>query len=140
MKVIITGSRTWDNQPKLDGVLFTLLALNGPGEPFELRHGCADGADKLTQKWAGFHIAMGLPVSVIGYEVLPQEWARSRAAGLNRNVRMVAENHDANLGVAFSRGGSRGTAHCVGQMLEWGIPVWFIDYDLPVPEMPELRG
>jgi hypothetical protein len=137
MKVIVTGSRDWDDLDKLRRVLDALLVLNGPKQEFQVIHGGARGADTGTRTWVGYQAqVLDLPVTEKVYPVINETWRSSRAAGLHRNTRMVAENRDADLVVAFSRAGSRGTAHCVSEALQWELPVWFIDYDLEPPRAP----
>lgn len=148
MKVIVTGSRAWDDENKLFLALNALLVLNGPRlEQFEVVHGGALGADRLASRWVSLwqdwhpklplpHLARLGPVVEKAYPVSDEAWRASRAAGLHRNTRMVAENRDADLVVAFSRAGSRGTAHCVAEALRWELPIWFIDYDLGIPQTP----
>jgi hypothetical protein len=149
LKVIVTASRTWDKEEKLFRALTALLIMTDDSEPFEVVHGAARrGGDQhasdwvMWQNWAKTRPAKWLRVARAGaviekaYPVSDQEWRASRAAGLHRNTKMVAENRDADLVVAFSRAGSRGTAHCVSQALQWELPVWFIDYDLDYPCAP----
>lgn len=149
MKVIVTASRTWDNDEKLWRALTALLIMANDKESFEVVHGAARGGDQLASDWVMWQnwakirpakwlrVARAGPVSEKQYPVTDQQWRASRAAGLHRNTKMVAENRDADLVVAFSRAGSRGTAHCVSQALQWGLPVWFIDYDLDPPRAPD---
>lgn len=56
-------------------------------------------------------------------------------AGKHRNRDMVLEDPRPDLGIAFERDNSSGTAHCVKTMREFGIPVEQIPYE-PAPTSP----
>lgn len=90
MRVIVTGSRTWDEPDRI----YSHLELLGIVEPLTVVHGaCPQGADYYAHIWA-----KGL-VQRRGYEVTeepyPADWERyPRAAGVLRNELMVSKGAD----------------------------------------------
>ncbi len=82
--------------------------------------GCADGVDKAARNFAKFYEIE----AVVKYA----DWSLGYKAGPLRNREMVkaavAENADG--AVAFPDGGP-GTRNCVGQCLEFGLPVAVFD-------------
>lgn len=113
MRILVTGSRNWDD---VGAVAVALLALPAIGEEVTVVHGGASGADQI----AG-HIARNL-----GWkrEVHPATWRPSgiynSQAGLLRNREMVALGAD--ICLAFIKNGSRGATHCAALAMEAGIP------------------
>lgn len=120
--ILVTGGRTYADAAKVDEVLGTILvraAMAHPNEecPMVVRHGDATGADRLAKEWCE---ANGVPDDP--FPVVMSEWRRyGKAAGPIRNARMIAEPPTPDLVVAFP--GNDGTADCVRQAREAGIPV-----------------
>jgi hypothetical protein len=116
MKVLVCGSRTFDDMDVLWGVLYG-LRRNGPDRSFtELIHGAAQGADRLAGKFGRFY-------DEIRVRPFPADWGtHGKAAGPIRNQAMLDEHP--NLVVAFvdkPLEESRGTAHMVRIAREAGV-------------------
>ena len=116
-RLLLTGSRTWDDIPVIEHALAVTLARHPEG--VLLVHGaCPRGADAIAAAYA---------VRTPGYriEAHPAGWHRhSRAAGQLRNAKMTALGTDGC--VAFLRGASPGTAATVRMARAAGIPVWLL--------------
>lgn len=133
-KVIIAGSRTFD---RYDIVRSTLNRKFS--EPFIVVSGCAQGADRLGERYAKeYNLAI---------EQHPAKWSDLTAqpchikynsrgtynalAGHNRNREMlqsVLENPDGGCVVAFWDGQSTGTRNMINIAREAGITVHVIQY------------
>lgn len=133
-KVIIAGGRTFDRYDILRKVLNAKFT-----EPFVVVSGCANGADKLGERYAReFNLVV---------EQHPADWSNIQAepchikynsrgaynalAGHNRNREMlqsVLENPDGGCLVAFWDGKSTGTRNMIAIAREAGIPVHVIGY------------
>jgi len=111
VRILVTGSRTWD----LYGPVFIALSLFGPETV--VVHGGAKGADSLAEdaaKQLGFQT-----------EVHFAQWDKhGRRAGILRNEEMLDTSPD--LVLAFWDGASRGTRHCIDSARIRGIPVQVI--------------
>lgn len=112
MKVIVTGSRDWEDdrlvRMALDQALLYAVKFE---EHFVLVHGaCPTGADKFADLWAADRHDQGYSVACLRY---PADWFIGRKAGPLRNQKMVDENIDADMVLAFPRGDSRGTRGCM---------------------------
>lgn len=116
MRVLITGSRTWDDVDEIHDALDAMILLaEAQGEPFILVHGaCRRGADWLAEQWAGQ--TMGVTI-----ERHPADWSTGRSAGVRRNQHMVDLGADHVL--AFIKDNSPGASHLVRQARKAGIPV-----------------
>lgn len=116
-RIIVTGSRTWDNANKLGyelGMAVGELNREYPGEDIVIVHGGAAGADQIADKLARDH---GVTV-----EAHRAEWERmGRNAGIIRNMKMVGLGAD--ICLAFIKDGSRGATHCAEYAEHRGIPV-----------------
>jgi YspA, cpYpsA-related SLOG family len=115
VRVLVTGSRTWEDETLIIKVLGEAWAVTPPGEEFVIVHGdCPRGADAVADYVAR---AMGWEV-----EPHPADWDRfGKAAGPLRNIEMVKAGADVCL--AFIRDGSRGASHCARTAQAAGIPV-----------------
>jgi len=112
--IVVTGGRTYADAAKVAEVLSTVLARAGS---MVVRHGDATGADRLAKEWCE---ANGVPDDP--FPVVMSEWRTyGKAAGPIRNARMLAELPTPDMVVAFP--GGAGTADCVRQAREAGIPV-----------------
>lgn len=137
MRVLVTGSRKWD-RPDVIWACLDIIAAEAAkvGETrLVVVHGCALGADTTADKWVR---RGGHPLDVTA-ERHPANWREHpRSAGIIRNRRMVEAGADVCL--AFVRGDSYGTSHCVRAAEEAEIPVQRLDYDdLPKPRCPACR-
>ena len=111
MKVIVAGSRSFNDRVLAFGKLDRILANVRPGE-CTIISGGARGADRIGEAYAR---ARGLKC-----EVLAADWSTGRGAGYARNRRMAAV---ADALVAFWDGESRGTADMIRLMRAAGKPV-----------------
>lgn len=117
MRILITGSRNWDDAEHIRKVI-TFLALEAQyrGEPVTVVHGaCHDGADAMADR-----VANELRLTV---ERHPADWGRhGRSAGFIRNAEMVKAGAD--MCVAFIRDASLGATHCADLASKAGVHVW----------------
>lgn len=114
-KVIIAGSRTFDNMPLLIEKMDYLLENK---KEVEVVCGCAKGADELGYRYALLR----------GYSIkeFPADWDRfGKSAGYIRNAEMVDY---ADAAVVFWNGESRGSKHMIDLAKEKNIPVKVIKY------------
>jgi YspA, cpYpsA-related SLOG family len=114
-RLLVTGSRAWDDIAVVEHALAAILAHHPEG--VLLVHGaCLRGADAIAAAYAA---------RTPGYrtEVHPADWRRyGRAAGPRRNAQMVTLGADGC--VAFLRGASPGTTATIQLARAAGIPVW----------------
>ncbi|MFF2411826.1 SLOG family protein [Streptomyces sp. NPDC058092] len=138
IRILVTGSRTWDDVQVLDDTLRDIwhdaTQVFGPEHPVVIVHGdCRKGADFFARHWA--------VANDIRQEVHPADWTAPCApecpdghrlnrangqtacptAGPRRNEAMVQLGAD--ILVAFQRDNSRGTADCIRRASQAGIPV-----------------
>ena len=133
-KVIIAGGRTFDRYDIVQRVLNATFK-----EPFIVVSGCANGADKLGERYAReFNLVV---------EQHPADWNNLQAepchvkynsrgaynalAGHNRNREMlqsVLDNPDGGCLVAFWDGKSSGTRNMINIAREAGLTVHVIEY------------
>lgn len=117
MRVLITGSRDWDERERLENVLDGFKA---DLKSLLLVHGdCPTGADAMAQEWAD--------KNDVPTERHPADWSKGRSAGPERNKRMVSLGADVCLafrgyctsprcnvdGQHFSHGTENATKLCV---------------------------
>jgi hypothetical protein len=125
MRILITGSRTWDHLPSIahviDKATFTAFDL---GETLTVVHGAARGADAIAGALARNRQRRGWPVSE---ERHPADWNLGRGAGHERNRHMVKLGAD--LAAAFIRDHSRGATHCLRLIEAAGIPVVVVRWE-----------
>jgi YspA, cpYpsA-related SLOG family len=123
MRVLITGSRDWNN-PELIRRAFDWINEKMTGDPYTLDRdkargvtivsgNCPSGADWMCERVAfdyGFTV-----------ERHPAQWRRyGRRAGLLRNEQMVARGAD--ICFAFIKDMSKGATHCSEAARDAGIP------------------
>jgi hypothetical protein len=114
-RLLVTGSRTWDDTAVIEHALAAILARHREG--VLLVHGaCPRGADAIATAYAfrtpGYRI-----------EAHPADWRRDgRAAGQLRNAVMIELGADGCA--AFLRGASPGTTATIRLARAAGIPVW----------------
>jgi len=120
MRLLVCGSRTWTDHPRLWQVLDRLVSEHSDGQVTVIE-GDARGADRLAGQLAhqrGWRL-----------ERYPADWTRhGRAAGFRRNARMLQQGRP-DLVVAFTVGPlqqSRGTADMVRRARAAGVPVQII--------------
>lgn len=127
-RLLVTGSRDWDDVENLHQVLAEAAYELGwrttyynegadPLGPILVSGACPSGADRFAEE---YWEALGLPI-----ERHPADWNRhGKAAGPIRNQEMV--DLGADLCVAFRKNNSRGTTHCANAAQLAGIPVWWV--------------
>ena len=123
MKVLVTGSRAWTDHQTMRHAL-TEIALEFRGEPVTLIHGGSWGADAMAGS-----IARRLGW---GVEVHRAQWRPhgiyNAGAGLARNAEMVLSLRPGDMVLAFWKGGSTGTGHCIAKAREAGFePIIFLE-------------
>lgn len=126
MRILVTGSRTWDDRDQIVSALAEFITdkagIIPPVDGLEdvtLVHGaCPNGADEIAnQVGILWERAYGLKI-----ERHPANWdAYGRRAGFVRNADMVALG--ANVCLAFIRDGSRGASMTADLADKAGIPV-----------------
>lgn len=123
-RILVTGSRTWDDKDFIWNVLDVLLA--------ELRnvvivHGaCPKGADAIAQGWVRHHL-VNRGNARVRAERHPADWStHGRAAGFRRNAEMVLLGAD--LCLAFVRDNSRGATNCADLAERAGIETRRFEY------------
>ncbi len=128
MRVLITGSRDWQDAGAVERELHGLLHRSGVtscegGPTFVVVHGaCPTGADAMARGWAESVAEVWPDVS---HEPHPASWdLHGRAAGPRRNREMVTAGADVCL--AFIRDRSPGATGCARLALDAGIElhVW----------------
>ena len=114
-RLLVTGSRTWDDPRTIEQALAVILARHPAG--VLLVHGaCPRGADAIAAAYAA---------RTPGYQIEahPAGWRRyGRAAGHRRNAEMITLGADGC--VAFIRGASPGSTATVRLAAAAGIPIW----------------
>jgi hypothetical protein len=113
-RVLVTGSRTWNDQAVIWQALANVVRQLPPDREVVLVHGaCPRGADEMAHQW------------MRGYggviEAHPANWVKhGKAAGFRRNAEMVALGAD--ICLAFIRNNSRGASHTAALAEKAGIP------------------
>lgn len=113
MRILVTGSRTWDDSEAIDTAIQN--AIGNKWGPHTVVHGaCPTGADEMADGWARYR---GLEV-----ERHPADWNQhGKRAGFIRNAEMVALGADVCL--AFIKDNSKGASMTARLAEEAGIPV-----------------
>lgn len=125
MRVLVTGSRTWDDYSRIAKALNTLA--DGSRELTVIHGDCPAGADRLARQWCYQYSEYWLDNGcVILEERYPAKWVNDagvydRGAGLKRNAEMVDTEPD--LCCAFIHNNSRGASHCASLADKANIPV-----------------
>jgi SLOG family YspA-like protein len=115
-RVLVTGSREWDDMQELRYALIHATALRL--DSVVIVHGaCPTGADAMAAEWARDY--------GIRAEAHPPDWERHgrKAAGPRRNAEMVALGADLCLAFYKQGAGNKGTDHCASLAGKAGIPV-----------------
>lgn len=121
-RVLITGSRTWDDTAAVESALLDtwhdLTHVHGKWALMRVVHGaCPNGADAHAAAWAADQ-----DPECVSAEAHPANWdSHGRAAGVRRNAEMVRLGADVCL--AFIKDGSRGATHTADLAEKAGIPV-----------------
>ncbi len=109
MKVLVCGSRDWDNASFIHDSLAQLP------KDAEVIEGGARGADEMARQ-----SATELGLDVVEY---PANWERfGNSAGPLRNIKML-DREQPDLVIAFQANNSKGTQHMIDQAKRRGIRV-----------------
>lgn len=116
MRVLVTGSRTWDDENEIRLALALITQEHGAENVTVVHGACPRGADALADeiasRWGG-----GMTV-----EPHPADWnGYGKRAGFIRNAAMVGAGAD--ICLAFIKDRSAGASHCAAQAERAGIPV-----------------
>ncbi|MCC3299650.1 SLOG family protein [Arthrobacter caoxuetaonis] len=123
-RLLITGSRTWDDRAAIRDALRTWWDSTGRNPDAVLVSGaCAKGADRICEEiWERNSLTV---------ERHPAHWRPNgvfnRRAGYDRNEAMVDTRPD--HCIAFIRAGSGGASHCARYARAQGIDVTLIEAD-----------
>lgn len=117
MKIIIAGSRSFDNYSVLEKYCDQVIdSLKGVG--IIIVSGTARGADKLGERYAinkGFKIAP-----------FPADWDKfGKSAGYKRNEQMALYS---DVLIAFWDGSSKGTKHMIDLAKKHSLKVFVYEY------------
>ncbi len=114
MRVLVTGSRTWNDENEIAYALLNVYHEHGP---FTLVSGaCSKGADRIAEQ-----IVEDWGISGMEIGRHPADWERDgRSAGFIRNRHMVDLGADYCL--AFIRRGSKGASMTATLAEKAGIP------------------
>lgn len=127
MRVLVTGSRTWDRPEAVWQVLDIIAkeaAAVDDSEMVVVHGACPKGADVAAEWWVTRQSWAGIRVRA---ERHPADWERyGKSAGHRRNAEMVDLGADVVL--AFHRGNSAGTRNCVEHAERAGLPVQIFQY------------
>ena len=114
MRVMITGSRDWDDVKLIQAALITVGVTMNRGRPdMVLVHGGAKGADTIASEAAA-------ELGWVLEEYLP-DWSKGKRAGPMRNVEMLESGID--IVLAFWKNESRGTKHAIETARKMKIPM-----------------
>jgi hypothetical protein len=114
MRILVTGSRNWNDGTAVEAAIVTAVRELGDRiSPVTIVHGGARGADSIAESVAHKYR--------LNVECHPAAWdTRGRAAGVIRNSEMV--NAGADVCLAFIKDQSRGASHCAAAAEKAGIP------------------
>jgi hypothetical protein len=118
IRVLITGSRTWDDTDTIRDAILTLATSCGR-DNLTIVHGhCPKGADAIADR-----LAQTYPGGPIAVERHPAQWYKhGKKAGFIRNKEMVELGADVCL--AFIKDESRGATMCADLAELEGIQVY----------------
>jgi hypothetical protein len=126
MRILVTGSRDWDDSRKIVEILmaFTYGRANyvDVNDVTLVVGACPSGADQIAEAVA---TTWGWTI-----ERHPAAWnTLGVSAGYIRNQEMVDSGAD--ICLAFRRGNSKGTTHCGKAAEKAGITTIWIEYEAP---------
>lgn len=117
MRLLVTGSREWDNHATLVDAL-TDAWMQARGDLTVVHGWCKTGADALADAWAD---RMGDQVVVERYRAEWEEYGKP--AGFIRNAHMVDLGADRCFAFFKIGAANDGTTHCSDLAEKTGIPV-----------------
>lgn len=120
MRILVTGSRTWDDEATIEKAIADAISwgaanwLITTNDEVTVVHGAArNGADDIAESLC----VMG----DIRTEKHPADWSRfGKSAGFKRNAEMVSLGAD--ICLAFIKDGSPGATHAAALAEQAGIP------------------
>lgn len=116
MRVLICGSRDWDDVYAINCVLNGYLS---DGDPITVISGMAKGADSIAAEWARLNAQELVP--------FPAEWELyGKSAGPERNRRMLDEGKPEIVWAFKTHVESRGTNHMVNIARRAGVPTYVV--------------
>ena len=128
LRVIIAGSRDFDDFPKLMNssieILTEISKKRDDLDRIRIISGTARGADKLGEQYA----------KIAGYELskFPADWdGLGKRAGYVRNAEMAkfaVEDDNYGVLIAFWDGKSRGTKHMIDLANKYGLEVHVVNF------------
>ena len=128
LRVIIAGSRDFDDFPKLMNssieILTGISKKRDDLDRIRIISGTARGADKLGEQYA----------KIAGYELskFPADWdGLGKRAGYVRNAEMAkfaVEDDNYGVLIAFWDGKSRGTKHMIDLANKYGLEVHVVNF------------
>lgn len=128
LRVIIAGSRDFDDFPKLMNssieILTGISKKRNDLDRIRIISGTARGADKFGEQYA----------KIAGYELskFPADWdGLGKRAGYIRNAEMAkfaVEDDSYGVLIAFWDGQSRGTKHMIDLAKRYGLEVHVVNY------------
>ena len=128
LRVIIAGSRDFDDFPKLMNssieILTGISKKRDDLDRIRIISGTARGADKLGEQYA----------KIAGYELskFPADWdGLGKRAGYVRNAeiaKFAIEDDNYGVLIAFWDGKSRGTKHMIDLANRYGLEVHVVNY------------
>lgn len=122
MRILVTGSRDWEDIALLEGaILAAVLELvepeHGPGDIVLVSGACPTGADRQAEAYVE-----ELLTPLVAIERHPADWEKyGKRAGFLRNAEMVELGAD--ICLAFIKNGSKGASMTARLAEEAGIPV-----------------
>lgn len=115
MRILVTGSRDWDDQWVLENAAVEALRELGIREATLVSGGCPTGADRMMEDF--WHMSR---LGKVEYH--PADWSKhGRKAGFVRNAEMV--NLGADICLAFIKNNSKGATMTADMAEKKGIPV-----------------
>lgn len=137
MRVLLTGSRAWDDAATIRQALEAVAAgaAEARVDMVTVVHGaCSNGADEIADQWVRWFRGDVLVLA----ERHPALWQKfGKRAGIVRNEQMIANGAD--LVLAFIRDNSPGATHCAELATDRGIPMRLFRYGQPGVEALDNR-
>lgn len=120
MRILVTGSRDWEDWQELSFQLFKYASSTY--EYVTVVHGhCPTGADAMAD-YVGAELLGFMEITGVGVERHPADWDQyGKSAGFRRNAEMV--NLGADICLAFIKNGSKGATMTADLAEKAGIPV-----------------
>lgn len=120
IKIIVAGSRNYNNYPKLKNTLNNIIGKISRSD-IEIVSGTATGADRLGEKYAKEHD--------LKCTRFPADWSKyGNKAGIVRNIKMLNYIGNSGILVLFWDEESKGSKHMLEIATEFGIIVYEVIY------------